>query len=179
MQGYDDYDNLVWSSRETDSAHRGRDRRGIRAGILAKEAVFDNDVSNPRIEVPFALTKGKMFRLENDVEAADRLTAADQALWHYLFARARDQINRLPLEGSDAGLRDKAAYSNKSLVHEVRSGEMLAYLGISNPARLRESLDRIGETLVRYDIRYRRTRLTRPVRYSPYIHCRRSCEAAT
>jgi len=165
MQGYNDYDSLVWSSREADSAHRGRDRRGIRAGILAKEAVFDNDVSNPRIEIPFALTKGKTFRVENGVEAADRLTAADQALWHYLFARARDQIYRLPLEGSDAGLRDKAAYGNKSLVHEVTSGEMLAYLGINNPARLRESLERIGETLVRYDIRYRRTRLTRPVRY--------------
>lgn len=165
MQGYNDYNKLAWSSRDNDTAHRGRDRRGVRAGILAKEAIFDNDVSNPRVEVPFALTKGKMFRIEDGVETADRLTAADQALWHYLFARAKDHINSLPLEGSDAGFRDKAAYGGRALVHEVTAGDMLAYLGINNPARLRESLERIGETQVRYDIRYRRTRLTRPVRY--------------
>jgi hypothetical protein len=165
MQGYNDYNKLAWSSRDNDTAHRGRDRRGIRAGILAKEAQYDNDVSNPRVELPYALTKGKMFRIEDGVETADRLTAADQALWHYLFARGKDHINRLPLEGSDAGFKDKAAYGGRALVHEVTAADMLAYLGINNPARLRESLERIAETQVRYDIRYRRTRLTRPVRY--------------
>ncbi|MBB2868629.1 UNVERIFIED_ORG: hypothetical protein GGI63_005273 [Rhizobium esperanzae] len=165
MQGYNDNDNLAWSSRDNDSAHRGRDRRGVRAGILAKEAIFDNDVSNPRVELPYALTKGRMFRVEDDVETTDRLTAADQALWHYLFARGKDHINSLPLEGSDAGFKDKGAYGGRSLVHEVTVGDMLAYLGNNNPARLKESLERIAETHVRYDIRYRRTRLTRPVRY--------------
>lgn len=165
MQGYNDNDKLVWSSRDNDSAHRGRDRRGVRAGILAKEANYDNDVSNPRVELPYALTKGKLFRVEDGVEMADRLTATDQALWHYLFARAKDHINSLPLEGSDAGFRDKGAYGGRSLVHDVTVRDMLAYVGINNPARLRESLERIAETQIRYDIRYRRTRLTRPVRY--------------
>lgn len=165
MQGCDDNDTLGWSSRDNDCAHRGRDRRGIRAGILAKEAQYDNDVSNPRVELPYALTKGKMFRIEDGVETADRLTAADQALWHYLFARAKDHINSLPLEGSDAGFKDKGAYGGRTLVHEVTVGDMLSFLGNNNPARLKESLERIHETQVRYDIRYRRTRLTRPVRY--------------
>lgn len=165
MQGYDGNDKLVWSSRDNDCAHRGRDRRGVRAGILAKEAHYDNDVSNPRVELPYALTKGKMFRIEDGVETADRLTATDQALWHYLIARAKDHINSLPLEGSDAGFRDKGAYGGRSLAHRVKVSDMLTYIGINNPARLRESLERIAETQVRYDIRYRRTRLTRPVRY--------------
>lgn len=165
MQGYNQLGQPVWSSRDEDSAHRGRDRRGIRAGDLIKEARYDNDVSNPRVEVPYALTKGKHFRVVDGVEVHDRLTAADQALWHYLFARAKQDINALPKVGSDAGLRDREAYRGEVRVHGVTVGDMLTYLGIANPARLRESLERIAETRVRYDIRYRGTRLTRPVDY--------------
>lgn len=165
MQGYNDFGQLVWSSRDEDSAHRGRDRRGIRAGNLVKECVPDNDLSNPRVEVPLAITKGKTFRTVDGAEVADRLTAADQALWHYLVARAKSDINALAKVGSDAGLRDREAYRGEARAHQVTVGDMLAYLGDKNPARLRDSLDRIGETQARYDIRYRRTRLTRPVHY--------------
>ncbi|KQS84846.1 replication initiation protein [Rhizobium sp. Leaf383] len=165
MQSLDTHGRLVWSSRDNDSAHRGRDRKGIRAGDLVREARYDNDISNPRVEIPYVLTKGKTFRVIEGAEVPDRLTAADQALWFYLFARAKADINSLDKVGGDGGLRDREAYAGERRVHGVAVGDMLAYLGIANPARLRESLERIGETEVRYDIRYRRTRLTRPVRY--------------
>lgn len=165
MQSKNEFDQDTWTSRNSDWAHRGRDRRGLRAGNLVKEAVYENDVSNPRVEIPLAVMKGRTFRMVEGIEVSDRLTAADQALWHYLVARAKDHINSLPVEGSDGGFKDKGAYGGKALVHEVKVSEMLAYLGISNPVRLRESLERISETMVRYDIRYRGTRLTRPVRY--------------
>ncbi|WP_313196054.1 hypothetical protein [Shinella zoogloeoides] len=165
MQYRNEIGQLTWSSRDEDSAHRARDRRGIRAGDLVREAVSDNDVSNPRVEIPYALTKGKTFRIIEGAEVADRLTAADQALWYYLFARAKTDINKLAKVGSDEGLRDREAYRGEARVHKVTVADMLAYLGLKNPARLRECLERIGETMARYDIRYRGTRLTKPVPY--------------
>ncbi|MFC3075587.1 hypothetical protein [Shinella pollutisoli] len=156
---------LAWSSRNEEVAHRARDRRGIRAGDLVCEAVADNDVSNPRVEIPFALTKGTTFRVVEGTEVADRLTSTDQALWYYLFTRAKVDINSLAKVGSDGGFRDREAYRGEARVHKVTVGDMLAYLGLKNPARLRESLERIAETMARYDIRYRGTRLTKPVPY--------------
>lgn len=165
MQDIDEFGQDVWWTRNTETAHLGRDRRGVRAGDLVKEAVYDNDISSPRVEIPVSVMKGRTFAVRDGMETDDRLTAADQALWYYLIARAKDQINKAPREGSDGGLKDKAAYGGRSLVHEVSVKDMLAYLGTANPTRLRESLERIGETWARYDIRYRRTRLTKPVRY--------------
>ncbi|ARQ56906.1 hypothetical protein Kim5_CH00798 [Rhizobium sp. Kim5] len=165
MQYYNAHNILSHASRDEDTAHRGRDRRGVRAGNLRKEAVAANDMSNPRVEIPYQLTRGTLFRIVDGVEVHDRLTADDQALWHYLFARAKDDIWRLAKTGSDAGLRDREAYRGVSRVHEVLVGDLLAYLGLKNPARLRECLERITETWARYDIRYRHQRLKRPVRY--------------
>lgn len=165
MQDIDEFGQDVWWTRNNETAHRGRDRRGVRTGDLVKEAVFDNDISSPRVEIPVSVMKGRTFAVRDGMETDDRLTAADQALWYYLIARAKDQINKAPREGSDGGLKDKSAYGGRSLVHEVSVKDLLAYLGTANPTRLRESLERIGETWARYDIRYRRTRLTKPVRY--------------
>jgi hypothetical protein len=95
-------------------AQRGSQRRGVQAKDLAVEAVYTNETSSPRIEVPRVLVE----TLQMDVT---KLTAADIALWWRLFAEAR-------LEGLATG------------THYIQLSALARYLGIRSLDRVKASL---------------------------------------
>ena len=99
------------------AAIRGYQRKGIRARDLFQEAVFKNEETAPRIEVPRSIIRGMR------VETAT-LTAADMAIFWRCFAQARLQ-----------GMQSRS--------HSIRLGNLAKFLGWGSMDRVKKCLERL------------------------------------
>lgn len=110
-----------WNLKSADVI-RGYQRKGIRARDLAYEAVYSNERTSPRIEVPRSIILG--MRLENS-----NLTAADVAIFWRCFAQAR--LNGIDRES-----------------HSIRVSELMAFLGWLSLERVKKCLARLRVSTV-------------------------------
>lgn len=101
---------------------RGRQRKGIRARDLNAEAVFSNEETSPRIEVPRSIVMG--MRVESN-----HLTAADIALFWRFYAHAR-------LRGMD------------KTGHAISLADLMKFLGWQSVDRVKRCLERLRTATV-------------------------------
>ncbi|MBD8663053.1 RepB family plasmid replication initiator protein [Rhizobium sp. CFBP 8752] len=105
-------------------AQRARQRSGVQAKDLAIEAVYTNQKTSPRVEVPRVLVES----LRLDVR---KLTASDIAIWWRLFAEARD-------DGMTAD------------THFIQLSSIAKYVGIRSLDRIKASLKRLSAASLSY-----------------------------
>lgn len=104
----------------------GSARKGIAARSWSEDAVYANDKNSPRFEIPAVIVR--TMRLVN----AEHLASKDMAVYWFLFASARKQ-----------GIHRER--------HFVTYNAVAKYLGTRNLQRVRDALDRLNVTDVRYD----------------------------
>jgi len=120
-------DVLAISQLTGKSIKRGYDRKGVRAGDWVEETTTRRDFANPQIE------RAKILIETVAVIGADRLTAQDIAAHEYLLACAREQGIQKP-------------------VNEIPLKQLCAYLGITSAERAWDSLVRLQQTVIQYNI---------------------------
>ncbi|WP_296069403.1 replication initiation protein [uncultured Agrobacterium sp.] len=111
-------DGYIWQ-RSGNRIIRGIGRFGIKARDLQAEAVYSNDQTSPRVEVPRVVIKSM------ELVDAGHISANDLAVWFRLFAQAR-------LQGMQ---RDTST---------IRLNELCKYLGIRSLIRVKASLNRLA-----------------------------------
>lgn len=104
----------------------GSERKGIAAKNWNEDAVFANEKTSPRFEIPRVVLS--TMRLVD----AEHLHGRDLATYWFLFASARKQ-----------GIHKDR--------HCVTYSEIAKFLGIRDLKRIRDALDRLNATGVRYD----------------------------
>lgn len=111
-------------------AQKGMQRLGVQAKDLAAEAVYTNETTSPRVEVPRILVE----TLQLDTS---KLRATDVAIWWRLFAEARQ-----------AGMATDT--------HFVQLSALAKYLGIRSLDRVKASLVRLSGASLSYHGRHGR-----------------------
>ncbi|NKM94479.1 hypothetical protein [Rhizobium leguminosarum] len=106
----------VWQHSGEDIV-RGYQRHGIRCRDLSSEAVYANDVSSPRVEIPRII-------IETMRITSNHLRAHDVAAFWRLFAEARKR-------GINAD------------VYSIRLGDVVRYLGLDSLQRAKQALVRL------------------------------------
>ncbi|WP_331373423.1 hypothetical protein [Sinorhizobium chiapasense] len=107
----------VWKSTGDDII-RGHQRGGLKCRDLSAEAVFDNEATSPRIEIPRVVIETMQIESNN-------LRAGDIAAFWRLFAEARKQ-----------GIsRD---------THSIKLGDIVKYLGLNSLHRAKQALARLS-----------------------------------
>jgi hypothetical protein len=104
------------------AAQRGMQRLGVQAKDLATEAVWTNEKTSPRIEVPRVLVE--TLKLDKS------LTASDVAIWWRLFADAR--------------------LSAMSDTNYIQLSGLAKFLGVRSLARIKASLKRLAAAKLSY-----------------------------
>jgi|GEM_PF-3311037 len=107
---------FVWQ-RTGDDIVRGKHRYGIRCLDLSSEAVYGNEATSPRVEVPRIVVETMKI-------ASNHLRAHDIAAFWRLFAEARKS-------GINAD------------VHSVRLGDVVRFLGLDSLHRAKQALMRL------------------------------------
>ncbi|WP_164924218.1 hypothetical protein [Sinorhizobium fredii] len=111
----------VWKSTGDDII-RGHQRGGLRCGDLSAEAVFDNERTSPRIEIPRIVIQTMQIE-------SSHLRAGDIAAFWRLFAEARKQ-----------GIsRD---------THSIKLGDIVKYLGLNSLHRAKQALARLSTAVM-------------------------------
>ncbi|RFB98021.1 hypothetical protein B5K08_05585 [Rhizobium leguminosarum bv. trifolii] len=107
----------VWQ-RAGDDIVRGHQRSGIRCRNLSSEAVYANDASSPRVEIPRIV-------IDTMTITSNHLRAHDVAAFWRLFAEARKQ-----------GINED--------IHAIRLGDVVRYLGLDSLQRAKQALVRLA-----------------------------------
>ncbi|MFB2563934.1 hypothetical protein [Rhizobium sp. IMFF44] len=107
----------VWQSTGGDIV-RGDQRYGIRCRDLSSEAVYANDASSPRVEIPRIVIDTMRI-------VSTHLRAHDVAAFWRLFAEARK-----------SGINGD--------VHSIRLGDLVRYLGLESLVRAKQALVRLS-----------------------------------
>lgn len=107
----------VWQ-RAGDDIVRGHKRSGIRCRNLSAEAVYANEESSPRVEIPRIVIDTMRI-------TSNYLRAHDVAAFWRLFAEARKQ-----------GINGD--------VHSIRLGDVVRYLGLDSLQRAKQALVRLA-----------------------------------
>jgi hypothetical protein len=107
----------VWQHTREDIV-RGHQRYGIRCRDLSSEAVYANDASSPRVEIPRIIIDTMRI-------ASNHLRAHDIAAFWRLFAEARK-----------SGINGD--------VHSIRLGDLVRYLGLESLVRAKQALVRLS-----------------------------------
>ena len=115
-----------YNKRPPELAVVGSARKGIAAKSWSEDAVYTNEENSPRFEIPAVIVR--TMRLVN----AEHLASRDMAVYWFMFATARKQ-----------GIHRER--------HSVTYGAVAKYLGTRNLQRVRDALDRLNATDVRYD----------------------------
>ncbi|MBY5666849.1 hypothetical protein [Rhizobium leguminosarum] len=98
---------------------RGSQRFGLKCRNLSQEAVYSNEMTSPRLEIPRVVVDTMRI-------VSNNLRAHDVAAFWRLFAEARKSgINRD--------------------VHSIRLGDIVAYLGLNSIHRVKLALVRLSE----------------------------------
>ena len=106
----------VWQHTGGDIV-RGYQRCGIRCRDLSSEAIYANDASSPRVEIPRIIIDTMRI-------VSNHLRANDVAAFWRLFAEARKR-------GIDSD------------VHSIRLGDVVRYLGLDSLLRAKQALVRL------------------------------------
>lgn len=114
---------------------RGFQRRGVKSRDLREEAIYTNERTSPRVEVPRVVIAN--MRVESG-----NVLANDVALFWRLFAQAR-------LDGMHRSM------------HSIRMSDLRHYLGYRSTARVRQCLERLANAEMTCD--YGRGRVTAPM----------------
>jgi hypothetical protein len=114
------------NKRPPELAVLGSARKGIAAKSWSDDAVYTNEENSPRFEIPAVVVR--TMRLVN----AEHLASRDLAVYWLLFATARQQ-----------GIHRER--------HSITYSAVAKYLGTRNLQRVRDALDRLNITDVRYD----------------------------
>lgn len=107
----------VWQASGGDIV-RGHQRTGVKAGNLSKDAIYTNESTSPRVEIPRIVID--TMRIESN-----HLRAGDIAAFWRLFAEARKR-------GINAD------------VHSIRLGDIVKYLGLNSLHRAKQALERLA-----------------------------------
>ncbi|PDT81910.1 hypothetical protein CO676_20075 [Sinorhizobium sp. BJ1] len=107
----------VWQATGDDII-RGHQRGGLKCGDLSAEAVFDNEKTSPRIEIPRVVIETMQIE-------SSHLRAGDIAAFWRLFAEARKQ-----------GISRET--------HSIKLGDIVKYLGLNSLHRAKQALARLS-----------------------------------
>ncbi|WP_354316675.1 hypothetical protein [Sinorhizobium fredii] len=111
----------VWQAAGDDII-RGHQRGGLKCRDLSAEAVFDNEKTSPRIEIPRVVIETMQIETSN-------LRAGDIAAFWRLFAEARKQ-----------GIsRD---------THSIKLSDIVQYLGLNSLHRAKQALARLSTAVM-------------------------------
>ncbi|AMD59382.1 hypothetical protein AWN88_14000 [Agrobacterium tumefaciens] len=111
----------VWKTTGDDII-RGYQRGGLKCGNLSEEAVYTNESSSPRVEIPRVVIETMSIETK-------QLYAGDIAVFWRLFAEARKQ-----------GISNDA--------HTIKLSDVIAYLGLNSLHRAKEAIKRLAGAMM-------------------------------